>query len=100
MSSAQKEYNGNIARVYVLIRGRVQGVFFRSSTRSLAESLDLHGYARNLPGGDVEAVFEGQGEAVRKALSWCRRGPARARVDSIETRWEEPAGEAGGFRIL
>ncbi len=83
----------------VLISGRVQGVFFRGSTRSMATSLGLGGYVRNLSDGRVEAVFEGPARAVRKAVSWCRKGPPSARVESVDVNWLEPSGEYASFGV-
>ena len=82
-------------RVRVLVRGRVQGVFFRAETRARAESLGLSGSVRNLPDGSVEAVFEGNPERVESMVEWCRRGPAGASVEGVEVSSEEPTGERG-----
>lgn len=86
-------------RVRVSISGHVQGVFFRTSCAGLAESLGLSGWVRNMSGGDVEAVFEGFESAVASMLTWCREGPALARVDRVRSEEEAPTGEAG-FRII
>jgi acylphosphatase len=82
-------------RVRVLVRGRVQGVFFRAESRARAESLDLAGSVRNLPDGAVEAVFEGDPERVESMVDWCRRGPEGASVEGVEVSSEEPTGERG-----
>jgi acylphosphatase len=83
------------ARARVVIRGRVQGVFFRAETRERARSLGLRGSVRNMPDGTVEAVFEGERERIESILIWCHRGPALARVDDVEVHWEEPQGDLG-----
>lgn len=70
------------------VEGRVQGVFFRASTRCMARGLGLSGWVRNLPDGSVEALFQGPAEAVERALDWCRTGPPDARVDKVT---QEPA---------
>lgn len=88
----------NPVRAHVIIGGRVQGVWFRASTLETALDLGLAGWVRNLPTGDVEAVFEGGRQQVEGALGWCRRGPPGARVDSCDVIWEDPRGE-GPFRI-
>jgi acylphosphatase len=85
-------------RAHVVVRGRVQNVFFRASCRREAERLGVTGFVSNLRDGRVEAVFEGEPNAVRAAVDWCRRGPPGATVDSIEVDFEEPVGEAG-FRV-
>ena len=87
-----------LSRARVVVRGRVQGVAFRASTRQRARSLGLAGWVRNNADGTVEAVFEGPEERVRSMVEWCRRGPAGAQVDDVETTDEEPAGEIG-FRV-
>lgn len=83
------------ARARVVVRGRVQGVFFRAETRDRARSLGLSGWVRNAPDGSVEAVFEGQRERIESILDWCRRGPGLAEVDHVDVAWEEPRGEEG-----
>ncbi|MCS7119869.1 MAG: acylphosphatase [Candidatus Bathyarchaeota archaeon] len=87
------------ARVHVFISGRVQGVFFRHEIRKRATSLNLTGWVRNLPDGRVEAIFEGEREAVEEILEFCRRGPPGALVRNVETRWEEPKCEFSSFQI-
>jgi acylphosphatase len=84
-----------IARARVVVRGRVQGVFFRVEARDRARSLRLAGWVRNRPDGAVEAAFEGTREHVDSMLRWCEHGPAGARVVSVEVEWEAPLGEAG-----
>ena len=76
-----------------MIRGRVQGVFFRAQARERALALGVAGWIRNNPDGSVEAVFEGPHEHVESLVRWCGRGPAGAVVEAVETRWEEPLGE-------
>jgi acylphosphatase len=87
-------------RVRVIVDGRVQGVFFRDSTRRAALDLGVTGWVRNLSDGRVEAAFEGTPEAVATAVAWARRGPERALVTSIEEfSGEEPEG-LSGFEIV
>jgi acylphosphatase len=76
----------------VIVRGRVQGVFFRTEARDRAASLGLGGWVRNNPDGTVEAVFEGERERVESMVDWCRRGPALAQVEDVAVAWEEPQG--------
>jgi acylphosphatase len=79
----------------VVVRGRVQGVFFRTEATARARSLGLTGWVTNLPDGTVEAIFEGRQEAVESMLGWCSHGPAGARVDDVAVTWEEPRGDKG-----
>ena len=85
-------------RVHVWISGRVQGVYFRESTRQEAERLGVAGWVRNLDDGRVEAVVEGPDGAVDALVAWCHRGPENARVDGVDMRTEDPAG-AQGFHV-
>ncbi|MBS1992189.1 MAG: acylphosphatase [Cyanobacteria bacterium SZAS LIN-3] len=71
------------------IQGRVQGVFFRQSTRSEALGLGVCGYVRNLDDGSVEACIGGERQAVEKLIDYCRKGPSRATVDKIHLDWLE-----------
>jgi acylphosphatase len=75
-----------------IVHGRVQGVFFRDTTRCRAQELGLGGWVRNCPDGTVEALFEGPPEAVGAAIDFFRRGPSRAEVSEIEVFEEQPAG--------
>jgi acylphosphatase len=76
----------------------VQGVFFRDTTRRRAEAAGVTGWVRNTPEGTVEAVFEGEPKAVEEMVEFCRRGPGRAEVTSVEVVDEEPEG-LSGFEI-
>jgi acylphosphatase len=79
----------------IIVRGFVQGVFFRDTLRRSAERLGVSGWARNNRDGTVEAVFEGEREAVELMLELSREGPRGARVDAIETTDEAPEGLTG-----
>ena len=85
-------------RARVLVRGGVQGVFFRAETRDRARSLGDDGWVRNTSEGAVEAVFEGGDEQVESMVEWYRRGPAGAQVEGVEASWAAPEGE-NGFAI-
>jgi acylphosphatase len=87
-----------VVRRRVVVHGRVQGVFFRDTTRRLAVSRGVAGWVRNRADGAVEAVFEGDAEAVESMLRFCRRGPERAAVERVEEHEEQPE-ELQGFRI-
>jgi len=87
------------ARVQVLISGRVQGVFFRARTMQEAVRLNVTGWIRNLPDGRVEAVFEGEKEAVDAMVDFCREGPRGAAVIGVNAKWDLPKGEFRDFKI-
>ena len=72
--------------------GRVQGVFFRDSTRREANRLGVTGWVRNRPDGTVEAYAEGAPEAVEALVRWAREGPRHADVDDVRVSEAEPAG--------
>lgn len=86
-------------RMHVVVSGRVQGVFFRAYTRETAITLKLTGWVRNLPGGSVEVVLEGEDTNVQEMLEWCRKGPPHAIVNHIEAIEEPWSGEFRDFRI-
>jgi len=86
-------------RAHVYISGRVQGVFFRASTREEAVRLGLSGWVMNMPDGRVEAVFEGEGSVVDEMVSWCRRGSPHSRVEDVVVSKEEYIGEFGDFGV-
>ena len=86
-------------RVELNIRGLVQGVFYRQSTKETALRLGLTGWAKNCPDGSVMAVFEGEREAVDAAIEWCRQGPEAAMVSGVEVKWLDFEEELGGFGI-
>jgi acylphosphatase len=87
-----------VKRAHVRVRGAVQGVFFRGEARDRARSMDVGGWIRNLPDGEVEAVFEGPADRVESMVEWCKRGPAGARVEGVDVSWEEPSSE-GEFHV-
>jgi acylphosphatase len=79
----------------VVVRGNVQGVFFRDSCRREASSRGVAGWVTNRPDGAVEAVFEGEPDAVDALVEFCRSGPRGADVRSVDESSEEPEGLSG-----
>jgi acylphosphatase len=71
----------------ILVRGRVQGVWYRGAAVEEARRLGLGGTVRNLADGAVEVVASGPREGVEHLVAWCRRGPPAARVEDVELRW-------------
>lgn len=86
-------------RVRIRVTGRVQGVWFRDSTRHEALRLGVRGWVRNTPEGAVEAVYEGDPTAVDALVEWTRHGPEHAVVTGLEVEEEAPR-EERGFRIV
>jgi acylphosphatase len=89
---------GGVARRRVIVRGYVQGVFFRDTVRRRAEERSVAGWVTNRADGAVEAVFEGEPDAVGALVDFCRRGPSRARVEDVEVTEEAPEG-LRAFRV-
>ena len=90
--------NGERVRRRINVHGDVQGVFFRDSTRSEAQSRGVAGWVTNAPDGTVEAVFEGDPHAVEAMIAFARQGPRAADVRDVEVGEEEPEG-LSGFEI-
>ena len=88
------------SRFHAFISGRVQGVFFRSFTKSEATSLEIHGWVRNLRDGRVEVLVEGNKGALSELLGRIREGSPGARVEKVDVMWEEYVGDLNGFRIV
>jgi acylphosphatase len=84
-----------LVRRRVVVRGRVQGVWFRESARERADALRVAGWVRNRPDGAVEAELEGGREDVEVVVSWFRHGPPSARVEGVSVEELTPTGERG-----
>jgi acylphosphatase len=82
----------------VRVHGSVQGVFFRDTTRRRAESRGVAGWVRNCADGTVEALFEGDPEAVESMVAFARAGPRGAQVERVDVQDTEAEG-LGGFEI-
>ena len=85
-------------RAHVFVSGRVQGVFYRATTRETARERGVAGWVRNRDDGRVEAVFEGPEDAVAAMVEWCHEGSPRARVEDVRVEYGEPEG-LEGFEI-
>lgn len=86
-------------RAHVFVLGKVQGVYYRATTRDKARERGVTGWVRNLNDGRVEAVFEGESDDVQEMVEWCHEGSSAARVEDVEVEWEDATGEFGGFDI-
>lgn len=86
-------------RAHVIIEGRVQGVFFRAHTQNEARLRKVTGWVKNRYDGKVEAVFEGEKNAVHALIDWCHTGSPHALVKNVEIRWEDYQGEFSSFSI-
>jgi acylphosphatase len=84
---------------HVVVSGRVQGIFFRASTREVANRCGVRGFVRNLPGHKVEAVLQGERALVEKVIAFLREGPPGAVVTDIAVDWRDPAETYEGFHV-
>lgn len=85
--------------VHVIISGKVQGVWFRASTKQKADELGLKGWVRNTRDGKVEAVFEGEEEKVNEMIKWCHVGPRYAEVEDVKVEKGEVTNSFKDFSI-
>ena len=88
-----------LKQVHLVVRGRVQGVYFRASAQREARRLGLTGWVKNRPDGFVEILAEGEEEGIKDLIAWAHRGPSAARVERVDTRWRSFTGEYSDFRI-
>ncbi len=83
----------------MIISGLVQGVFFRAYAKDEAERLNLTGWVKNRWDGKVEMVIEGEKKKIDEMIKWCYKGPPSARVDSVESTWEDYRGKFDSFSL-
>jgi acylphosphatase len=86
-------------RAHIFVTGKVQGVYYRQTTMEAARAHRVFGWVRNLPDGRVEAVLEGEESGVNKVMDWCRKGPPNAKVEKVDTKFENYTGEFSDFAI-
>lgn len=86
-------------RWQLIIKGKVQGVFYRKSTAEQAQQLGVTGFVRNLDNGDVEVIAEGSQAQLQSLRAWCRHGPKSARVDDINLKVLAPSDEFSAFEV-
>ncbi len=84
---------------HVVVSGRVQGVWFRGTTRGVALEAGVNGWVRNLPDRRVEAVLQGPRQAVERVIDFMRIGPPGAVVTDVSVSWGKPGEPARGFDI-
>jgi acylphosphatase len=89
----------DLARLRMLVHGRVQGVFFRHAASEEARELRLRGWVKNVAGGDVEIVAEGPRRELEILAAWALRGPRLANVTGVEEEWSDYRGEEAAFTI-
>jgi acylphosphatase len=89
-----------LKQLQLVVRGRVQGVYFRASTQREAKRLGLSGWVKNRADGSIEVLAEGEEDAIRELHGWAQKGPSAARVDRVDTRWRSFTGDFADFRIV
>jgi acylphosphatase len=89
-----------LKQVQVIVRGRVQGIYFRASAQREARRLGLTGWVKNRPDGGVEILVEGEEDGLKDLIGWAHRGPSAARVERVDVRWRGFAGDFSDFRIV
>ena len=88
-----------LKQIHIFVTGRVQGVFFRQSTRVIAIKNNVNGLVRNLDDGRVEIIAQGEEQNINKLIDWCRTGPANSRVDEFELKEESITEEFENFEV-
>ena len=76
-----------MAKVRLIVKGRVQGVFYRQQTKQTAVSMGISGWVRNRSDGAVEVEALGSKEQLQELIDWCKQGPPHARVESVDCQW-------------
>lgn len=81
-----------MAACSIKVSGKVQGVFFRASTKDQADTLGILGFVRNEPDGSVFIEAEGEEGTLHRFIAWCKQGPRQARVDQCQVSEKEISG--------
>ena len=89
-----------VKRARIIVRGQVQGVFFRQRTKDEAKSLNLVGWVKNTEDGDVMIMVQGPEECIEALIAWARVGPTQAKVKKVEIEWLEPSNDLSDFEII
>ena len=89
-----------VKRAHAIVWGRVQGVYYRASTRDQALALQLTGWVRNLADGNVEFEAQGEADKVDSLLRWAEQGPPNARVSKLDYTWLDPVNSEASFDII
>lgn len=86
-------------RVHIIVKGKVQGVYFRQNAQCVCNGYEVTGWVRNLEDGSVETILEGNKNSVEDAISWFKVGPPSAQVERIELKYDRYSGEFQDFKI-
>ncbi len=88
-----------VQTISIIVKGNVQGVYYRQTTQEKATALGITGTVCNLPDRNVKIIATGAKEQLEKLVAWCRQGPSRAEVVSLELK-DEPLQEFSDFKIV
>lgn len=86
-------------QVRIIVHGQVQGVFFRHTTKRVAEKLGVTGWVKNVDDNKVEIVAEGEEDKLKELITWCHQGPPMAQVNKVDVKWLESFEGFDGFSI-
>ena len=86
-------------RAHIIVRGKVQGVYFRQNAQRICNEYGVTGWVLNANDGSVEAILEGSKNSVEDAISWFKAGPPNAHVEKIELSYDKYSGEFQDFKI-
>jgi acylphosphatase len=89
----------DLVSLKAVVHGYVQGVFFRAFVSHWAQELGLTGYVRNLSGGAVEVLAEGEKKQLERLIGYLKVGPPSAKVEKVVTEWAEYSGKYSGFSV-
>lgn len=87
-------------RAHIIVSGIVQGVFFRTNTKSEADLLGVYGWVRNNSDGTVEILAEGKKDNIEQFIRWCHKGPPGAVVKNVKLTWEEYQADFKSFDVV
>lgn len=88
-----------LKRAYIIVSGKVQGVFFRANAQRKAKELGLTGWVKNEADGTVKILTEGEPERLEELIKYCQNGHKFAKVERVDVKWEQASGEFKGFDI-
>ena len=86
--------------VHLIIKGKVQGVYFRASAKDVADEIGIKGWVKNTEEGNVEAMVSGNNDQVQKFIEWCRTGPRRAIVHHVDIIHKEEDESFSAFHVI
>jgi len=89
----------NLTAKHILVKGKVQGVFFRKNTRQVAETLNIAGWVKNTDEGDVEILAQSNEDTIQQFIAWCRQGPPKAEVRDVQVKDVKPDNNIKHFTI-